>query len=117
MTIGRATEAELRIADDGISRHHARVHYAGEIASVEDLAERIEVLKGPAALLYGMSPNSGVGGVINVVPKRAGDDLSSFTASYASDTQFGGHLDDNAGRAARCLARKIQHARLVQRAA
>ncbi|MFS8978736.1 TonB-dependent siderophore receptor [Cupriavidus necator] len=58
-----------------------------------DYAERIEVLKGPAALLYGMSPNSGVGGVINVVPKRAGEDLTSFTASYASDTQFGGHLD------------------------
>src|SRR5207253_10509117 len=32
--------------------------------------ERVEVLKGPAALLYGMSPNSGVGGVVNVVPKR-----------------------------------------------
>jgi diguanylate cyclase (GGDEF)-like protein len=40
VTIGRATEAELRIADDGISRHHARVHYAGEVASVEDLASR-----------------------------------------------------------------------------
>ncbi|WP_427313328.1 TonB-dependent receptor [Cupriavidus sp. H39] len=58
-----------------------------------DYTERIEVLKGPAALLYGMSPNSGVGGVINIVPKRAGDDLTRFTASYASDTQFGGHLD------------------------
>lgn len=40
ITIGRATEAELRIADDGISRHHARIHYAGEIASLEDLASR-----------------------------------------------------------------------------
>ncbi|AMR77086.1 TonB-dependent receptor [Cupriavidus nantongensis] len=58
-----------------------------------DYAERVEVLKGPAALLYGMSPNSGVGGVINIVPKRAGEDLTRFTASYASDTQFGGHLD------------------------
>ena len=36
-----------------------------------DYIERVEVLKGPAALLYGMSPNSGVGGVINMVPKRA----------------------------------------------
>lgn len=58
-----------------------------------DYAERVEVLKGPAALLYGMSPNSGVGGVINIVPKRAGDDLTRFTATYASDTQFGGHVD------------------------
>ncbi len=40
LTIGRATEAELRIADDGISRHHARIHYANDAASVEDLASR-----------------------------------------------------------------------------
>ncbi|MVV46819.1 TonB-dependent receptor [Pseudomonas sp. PB120] len=59
-----------------------------------DYAERIEVIKGPAALLYGMSPNSGVGGVINVVPKRSLDeDLTRFTASYAMDAQFGGHID------------------------
>ena len=33
-----------------------------------EYAERIEVLKGPGALMYGISPNSGVGGVINIVP-------------------------------------------------
>ncbi|HHK5639625.1 TPA: TonB-dependent receptor plug domain-containing protein, partial [Serratia marcescens] len=33
--------------------------------------ERIELLKGPGAGLYGMSPNGGVGGVINAVTKRA----------------------------------------------
>lgn len=59
-----------------------------------EYAERVEVLKGPGALMYGISPNSGVGGVINIVPKRALDqDLTRFTASYASDTQLGGHLD------------------------
>lgn len=59
-----------------------------------EYAERVEVIKGPAALLYGMSPNSGVGGVINVVPKRAlAQDLTRFTADYASDAQGGGHLD------------------------
>lgn len=59
-----------------------------------EYAERIEVIKGPGALLYGMSPNSGVGGVINVVPKRALDeDLTRFTASYASDAHLGGHVD------------------------
>ena len=36
-----------------------------------DYAERIEVVKGPSALLNGMSPNSSVGGTINIVPKRA----------------------------------------------
>ncbi|AVA33811.1 MULTISPECIES: TonB-dependent receptor [Cupriavidus] len=56
--------------------------------------ERVEVLKGPAAMLYGMSPNSGVGGVVNLVPKRAGaTDLTRFTLDYASDAQVGGAVD------------------------
>nr|WP_286914979.1 MULTISPECIES: TonB-dependent siderophore receptor [unclassified Pseudomonas] len=59
-----------------------------------EYAERVEVLKGPGALMYGISPNSGVGGVINIVPKRPLDeDLTRFTASYAMDSQVGGHLD------------------------
>jgi iron complex outermembrane receptor protein len=58
-----------------------------------EYAERIEVLKGPAAMIYGMSPNSGVGGAINVVPKRAEDDLTRIRADYATDSQVGGHMD------------------------
>ncbi len=59
-----------------------------------EYVERVEVIKGPAALLYGMSPNSGVGGVVNIVPKRAlPQDLTRFTATYASDLQLGGHID------------------------
>ena len=59
-----------------------------------EYAERIEVLKGPGALMYGISPTSGVGGVINIVPKRPLEqDLTRFTGSYASDSQAGGHLD------------------------
>jgi len=59
-----------------------------------EYAERVEVLKGPGALMYGISPNSGVGGVINIVPKRPLDvDLTRFTGSYASDSEVGGHLD------------------------
>lgn len=59
-----------------------------------DYAERIEVLKGPTALLYGMSPNSGVGGTINIVPKRASDiDLTRITTDFATNRQLGTHLD------------------------
>ncbi|MDR0279445.1 MAG: TonB-dependent receptor [Paucimonas sp.] len=59
-----------------------------------DYAERIEVVKGPGTLLYGMSPNSTVGGVINVVPKRSlEEDLTRYTARHALDSQFGSHLD------------------------
>src|SRR5687768_7483860 len=59
-----------------------------------EYAERVEVIKEPAALLYGISPNSGVGGVINIVPKRASPtDLIRLTGNYMSNTQGGGHLD------------------------
>lgn len=59
-----------------------------------DYIERVEVLKGPAALLYGMSPNSGVGGVINMVPKRAlAEDLTRLSADYMGSSQFGGRAD------------------------
>uniref|UniRef100_E6VE94 TonB-dependent siderophore receptor n=1 Tax=Rhodopseudomonas palustris (strain DX-1) TaxID=652103 RepID=E6VE94_RHOPX len=49
-----------------------------------DYVDRIEVFKGPAAMLSGVSPNGGVGGVINVVPKRAEADLSRIGVGYAS---------------------------------
>ena len=59
-----------------------------------EYAERIEVVKGPGALLYGMSPNSAVGGVINVVPKRSlEEDLTRYTASYAQDAHVGNRID------------------------
>lgn len=59
-----------------------------------DYAERIEAIKGPGAMLYGISPNSAVGGVINIVPKRAGSkDLTRLTLDYATESQVGAHLD------------------------
>ncbi|RCK32768.1 energy transducer TonB [Thalassospira xiamenensis] len=62
--------------------------------ALSGFAERVEVLKGPAALLAGMAPNSGVGGVINIVPKRAGDeDLNRVSADYGLGEQAGGNVD------------------------
>ncbi len=59
-----------------------------------DYVERVEVIKGPTALIYGMAPSGSVGGGINIVPKRPADkDLTQFTADYASASQLGGHLD------------------------
>ncbi len=59
-----------------------------------ELAERVEVLKGPSALLGGMDPSGSVGGSINIVPKRAGDTpLTQVTLNYMSDAQFGTHVD------------------------
>lgn len=59
-----------------------------------ELAERVEVLKGPSAMLNGMQPDGAIGGAVNVVPKRAPDEpLTQVTANYLSSGQFGGHVD------------------------
>ncbi|MGY3297263.1 iron complex outermembrane receptor protein [Pseudomonas sp. TE6288] len=59
-----------------------------------EMYERVEVLKGPSALLNGMPPGGSVAGSINLVPKRAGaEQLTRITGTYMSDAQFGGHLD------------------------
>jgi iron complex outermembrane receptor protein len=59
-----------------------------------EMADRVDVLKGPSQLINGISPRGSVGGGINVVPKRATDKpITSFTGSYASDSQVGGAVD------------------------
>jgi len=59
-----------------------------------EAVERVELLKGPSALFYGMPPGGGVGGVINLVPKRANDDpLTRVSLGYQSDSQLGGTID------------------------
>jgi iron complex outermembrane receptor protein len=59
-----------------------------------EIAERVEVLKGPSAMLTGLPPGDAIGGSINIVPKRAPDDgLTQLTANYLSSGQVGGHVD------------------------
>ncbi|MBO1329067.1 TonB-dependent receptor [Acetobacter suratthaniensis] len=61
---------------------------------MSELAERVEVLRGPSALLNGMSPDGAIGGAVNVVPKRAHDTpITEVGTDYTSDLQFGGHAD------------------------
>ena len=58
------------------------------------LMERVEVLKGPGTLMYGISPNGSIGGNINIVTKRAKDaPLTRLTTTYESKSVFGAHLD------------------------
>ena len=61
-------------------------------AGVEGL-ERVELLKGPGALLGGMAPNGSVGGVINFIPKRAEGNKTSVTLAYGNKHQFSQHID------------------------
>ncbi|UTL89006.1 TonB-dependent receptor [Pseudomonas fluorescens] len=59
-----------------------------------EMADRVDILKGPSQLINGISPRGSVGGAINVVPKRAGDKpITEFTGSYASNSQVGGAVD------------------------
>ncbi len=56
--------------------------------------ERVEVLRGPNALLNGIAPGGSVGGAINLVPKRAGyQPLNRLTLSYIDDSQLAAHAD------------------------
>ncbi|QCI12912.1 TonB-dependent siderophore receptor [Pseudomonas putida] len=59
-----------------------------------EMADRVDIIKGPSQLINGISPRGSVGGGINVVPKRAGDKpLTEFTGSFASGSQVGGAVD------------------------
>ncbi|WP_223153825.1 TonB-dependent receptor [Bradyrhizobium japonicum] len=55
--------------------------------------ERIELLKGPGAFLNGMAPSGSIGGSVNVVTKRANEDLTRLTAGYISNARFGTEID------------------------
>jgi len=59
-----------------------------------EMADRVDIVKGPSQLINGISPRGSVGGGINVVPTRATDkDITSFTGTWASDSQAGGAVD------------------------
>lgn len=59
-----------------------------------DMAERVELLKGPSAAISGMVPDGSVGGTVMVVPKRAADEpLTRVSLDYGTRSQFGTHVD------------------------
>lgn len=61
---------------------------------MSESVERIDVLKGPSALLYGAAPGGSIGGVVNAVAKRAGETpLARLTADFTGSAQGGGHVD------------------------
>lgn len=63
-------------------------------SSTLEFVERVEVLKGPSAMFTGMAPSGGIGGVVNLVPKRAGNDpLTRVKLGYETASQFSTGLD------------------------
>ncbi|MDT3712382.1 TonB-dependent receptor [Pseudomonas soli] len=84
----------------GFSLYNSDVAYGGLYGvlptySIDmEMVDRVDILKGPGALLGGLAPNGSVGGGVNIEPKRAGETpLTEFTALYASAGQGGGHVD------------------------
>lgn len=84
----------------GFTVYNREIAFAGlfgilpsETISAE-LADRVELIKGPNALLNGISPANSVGGGINVQPKRAEETpLTQLTAGYMSDSIMSAHVD------------------------
>ncbi len=59
-----------------------------------ELYDRVQVLNGSSAFLFGAAPGgTGLGGGINLIPKRAGKTLFRATANYAGDSVLGGNFD------------------------
>lgn len=59
-----------------------------------EFIERVEVLRGPNALLGGVPPSGAVGGMINMVPKRAGaKPITDVTVGYSSKSYAQTHVD------------------------
>ena len=59
-----------------------------------EFAERVELFKGPTAMLSGLSPSGSVGGAINLVPKRADiEPLTKLSLQFTPDGETGTHVD------------------------
>ncbi len=58
------------------------------------IIERIELLRGPGALVNGLAPGGSIGGGINIVTARAGDQpLTRLTPTFMSNGNFGAAVD------------------------
>jgi iron complex outermembrane receptor protein len=80
----------VRVLVDGIGSIDASNTSADHAVTIDPLtAERIEVLRGPAVLLYG---SSAIGGAVNVIdkriPRRAGHEPVHFDGLAALDTAY-----------------------------
>jgi len=59
-----------------------------------EAVERSEVIKGPSAALFGMSPGGSVGGVVNLVPKRAHNEpITRLNVGLRQDSVLSTHAD------------------------
>jgi iron complex outermembrane recepter protein len=59
-----------------------------------ELLSSVQVINGASAFLNGAAPGGGgIGGSVNILPKRAERDLTRLTVGYTSDSHFSGAVD------------------------
>jgi iron complex outermembrane receptor protein len=82
----------VRVLSNGIGSNDASAFSPDHAISVEPLlAERIEVLRGPATLLYGSGT---IGGVVNVIDNRIPDKLPDKPLGGALEQRFDSTSDE-----------------------
>ena len=84
----------VRVLNNGIGSNDASAISPDHATSTEPLlAERIEVLRGPATLLYG---SGAIGGVVNVIDNRIPDKLPERLLGGALEQRFDSVSDETA---------------------
>lgn len=87
----------IRILTDGIGSFDASGSSVDHAVSINPLtAERIEVLRGPSALLYG---SSAIGGVVNVIDTRIPRSLPDEAFHFDADIDYGSAANERRGGA------------------
>lgn len=67
---------------------------ASEQSTAVEMFERVELIKGPSAMLMGLPSTGDVGGAINLVPKRAtAQPLTRVTTTLSSKAHVQAHVD------------------------
>ena len=105
----------IRVLESGIGSGDASTTSPDHAVSLDPLAaERIEVLRGPATLLYG---SSAVGGVVNVIDDRIPDSLSDQRISGTVELRGGSGAEERGGIASvnGSLGRIAWHADVLRR--
>jgi iron complex outermembrane receptor protein len=88
----------IRVLEDGIGSMDASSTSPDHAVSFDPIgADRVEVVRGPATLLYG---SSAVGGVVNTLDKRIPDITQDHTVSGVIDLAAGTVSDEKSGAGA-----------------